>query len=156
MTPAVKALERAGVTFEVLRYKHDSGADSYGLEAAEKLDLSPSQVFKTLIAQLDRGGLAMGLVPVNERLDLKALSAALGARGAVMADPKEAQRATGYLVGGISPLGQKRRLSSVIDDSASRFERIFVSAGRRGLELAVAPTDLVALLDARLAPLMRV
>lgn len=154
MTPAVEAAKAAGVPYEVVQYEHDPKAESYGLEAAEMLGIAPERVFKTLVAKVD-GRLAVGIVPVAARLDLKALATALGGRKAEMADPAEAQRATGYVVGGISPLGQKRRLATALDESAMAQETVYVSGGRRGLEIVLAPADLVRLTDATVAPLAR-
>ncbi|MBB3142722.1 Cys-tRNA(Pro) deacylase [Halomonas organivorans] len=155
MTPAVKALEKAGVAFETASYQHDPRRPAYGEEAAEALGLPAETVFKTLLAKLDDGRLAMAIVPVPTQLDLKALARAAGARKARMADPIEAERATGYVVGGISPLGQKKRLPAFIDASAEALTRFHVSGGRRGLELALAPADLADLLSASFAPLAR-
>lgn len=155
MTPAVKVLERDGADFELRDYEHDPRAPAYGEEAARALGLDPDSVFKTLVARLDDGRLAVGIVPVSGQLDLKALARAAGARRATMADPAEAERATGYVLGGISPLGQKKRLATFLDASAETFERIHVSAGRRGLEIGLAPADLIRLSQARLAPLAR-
>lgn len=151
MTPAVEAARRAGIEFTLAEYEHDPAAESYGLEAAEALGVSGDQVFKTLVADVGGNNLSVGLVPVTRSLDLKALAAAMGARKAVMADAAAAQRATGYVIGGISPLGQKRRLPLLLDESAEAFERIYVSAGRRGLEIALAPADLLSLTGGRLA-----
>ena len=155
MTPAVKLLERDGAYFELRDYAHDPRAPAYGEEAARALGLDPDRVFKTLVARLDDGRLAVGIVPVSGQLDLKALARAAGARRATMAEPAEAERATGYVLGGISPLGQKKRLATFLDASAEAFERIHVSAGRRGLEIGLAPVDLIRLSRARLAPLAR-
>jgi len=155
MTPAVKALERDGADFELHNYEHDPRASAYGEEAARVLGLDPGSVFKTLVARLDDGRLAVGIVPVSGQLDLKALARTAGARRATMAEPAEAERATGYVLGGISPLGQKKRLATFLDASAKAFEQIHVSAGRRGLEIALAPADLIRLTQARLAPLAR-
>ncbi len=154
MTPAVEAAKAAGVPYEVVQYEHDPKAESYGLEAAEILGVAPERVFKTLVAKVD-GRLAVGIVPVAARLDLKALADAVGGRKAEMADPAEAQRATGYVVGGISPLGQKRRLPTAIDASAMEQETVYVSGGRRGLEIVLVPADLVRLTDAKVAPIAR-
>lgn len=154
MTPAVEAAKAAGVAFELLSYEHDPRAVAYGMEAAEVLGLAPGSVFKTLVAKVD-GRLVVGVVPVASHLDLKALAAAVGGRKAEMAPPAEAERATGYVVGGISPLGQKRRLPAVIDESVLALPVIHVSAGRRGLEIALAPTDLVRLSGAAVAPIAR-
>jgi Cys-tRNA(Pro)/Cys-tRNA(Cys) deacylase len=155
VTPAVVAAKRAGIAFRLLDYAHDPAATSYGLEAASALGLDPASVFKTLVAERDGGGLVVALVPVGCMLDLKALAAALGAKRVAMADPTAAERATGYVVGGISPLGQKKRLPMVIDESVLALETVHVSAGRRGLEIALAPADLVRLCDATTAPIAR-
>ena len=154
MTPAVKAAEAAGVALKVHEYKHDPAAASYGGEAAEAMGVAPERVFKTLVASVD-GRLVVGVVPVVGQLDLKALAAAVGGKKAVMADPAEAERATGYVVGGISPLGQKRRLPCVLDASAQSFETVFVSAGRRGVEIELAPSDLASLLGSNVAAISR-
>ena len=148
MTPAVQAAKRAKVRFELHEYEHDPSHPSYGEEAAEALGVAPERVFKTLVARLSGGGLAVGVVPVAAKLDLKAFAAALGAKKAAMAEPAEAERATGYVTGGISPLGQKKRLPFAIDESVLAFETVFVSAGRRGLEIELAPADLVRLASA--------
>ncbi len=155
MTPAVEALNAAGVPFELAEYAHDPKAPAYGLEAAEKLGVAPERVFKTMIAKVDGNRLAVGIVPVAEQLDLKALAAALGGRRAEMADPAEAQRVTGYMVGGISPLGQRRRLDTALDASALDHATVYVSGGRRGLDLALAPADLARLTAATVAPIAR-
>ena len=151
-TPAVAALERAGVPFTQHPYEHDPRHPSYGLEAAEALGLDPQQVLKTLLAQVgDR--LAVAVLPVSASLDLKALAAALGAKRASLARPQDAERATGYVVGGISPLGQRTRLATVVDESAARLDVVYVSGGRRGLDVGLAPADLVRLTGAKLAPI---
>ena len=146
-TPATVALTRAGIAFTLHSYEHDPRAASYGLEAAAALGVPPERVFKTLLADLD-GSLVVGIVPVDGQLDLKALARALGGSKAVMADPSVAERVTGYVVGGISPLGQKRRARTVLDESALAHSTVFVSAGRRGLDLEIAPADLVRALEA--------
>lgn len=146
-TPATVALARAGVGFTLHAYDHDPRAASYGMEAAASLGVMPERVFKTLLAEVD-GRLVVGIVPVDGQLDLKALARAVGGSKAVMADPTVAERATGYVVGGISPLGQKRPSPTVVDESALSHESIFVSAGRRGLDLEIAPADLVRVLEA--------
>lgn len=150
-TPATTALTRAGVAFRVLAYAHDPSAKSYGQEAAQALSLDPDRVFKTLVVTVD-GQVAVAVVPVSGQLDLKRMAAALGGRRAEMADVGIAQRATGYVVGGISPLGQRRRSPTVVDESALAFPTIYVSAGRRGLDLEVAPADLVRLTDGQVSP----
>lgn len=159
-TPATVALDRAGVAYRLLRYEHDPRSESFGLEAAQALGVAPDRVFKTLVASLDAGRasrptLAVGIVPVSTSLDLKAMARALGAAKAVMADVVVAERATGYVVGGISPVGQKRGLPTVLDHTALDHEKILVSAGRRGLELEVAPADLVAITGATVAEVGR-
>ena len=154
MTPAVVALQRAKVAFAVREYEHDPAAQSYGMEAAEKLGLDPAAVFKTLVASVD-GKLTVAIVPVARSLDLKALASAAGGKRAAMADIGEAERATGYVAGGISPLGQRKRLPTVIDESAMGLERMYVSGGRRGLDIELAPADLRALTQARVAPIAR-
>lgn len=153
-TPATVALTRAGLPFTLHEYAHDPRAASYGLEAAEALGLDPERVFKTLMANVD-GRLAVGIVPVSGQLDLKALARALGGSRAAMADVSAAERATGYVAGGISPVGQKRAHPTVLDETASGFDTIYVSGGRRGLDLGIAPADLVAVTDAILAPISR-
>ncbi|MDM3884929.1 Cys-tRNA(Pro) deacylase [Pseudomonas sp. BCRC 81390] len=138
MTPALDLLKKHRAEHRVHSYEHDPKSASYGLEAAEKLGLDPQQVFKTLLASSEKGELLVAVVPVVGTLDLKALAHAAGVKKCEMADPAVAQRATGYLVGGISPLGQKKRLRTFIDDSAQQFATIHVSAGRRGLEVELA------------------
>jgi Cys-tRNA(Pro)/Cys-tRNA(Cys) deacylase len=138
------------VPFIVHTYKHDPKHESYGLEAAERLNLNPATVFKTLVALLD-GKLAVAIVPVERQLDLKALAAALRAKKAQMAPVPDAERATGYVAGGISPLGQRKQLPTVIDESALEHERIHVSGGRRGLEVELSPHDLQRLTRATTA-----
>lgn len=153
-TPATVALTRAGVPFTAHTYDHDPAATSYGLEAAEALGLEPTTVFKTLLADVD-GDLVVGIVPVTGQLDLKALAAAVGGKKAQMADPAVAERVTGYVVGGISPIGQKRRLRTVLDASADAHATVFVSGGRRGLDLGLAPDDLARVTEATRAPIAR-
>jgi Cys-tRNA(Pro)/Cys-tRNA(Cys) deacylase len=153
-TPATVALSKAGVEFSLHPYEHAAGAPSYGGEAADALGLSHDEVFKTLVARVD-GALVTAVVPVGGRLDLKALASALGGKKAVMAEPADAERATGYVVGGISPLGQRTRLPAVVDQSVSALDAVYVSAGRRGLQLRLAPDDLLRVTGARTAPLRR-
>lgn len=141
-TPATVALTRAGVDFTTHEYDHDPRAASYGLEAAEALGLDPACVLKTLMANVD-GRLTVGIVPVSGQLDLKALARAVGGSKAAMADVAAAERATGYVAGGISPVGQKRAHPTVLDESALGFDVVYVSGGRRGLDLGIAPRDLV-------------
>lgn len=149
-TPATALLAKQKVAHHLHAYDHDPRAESYGLEAVEALGLDRARVFKTLVAEVD-GRLVVGVVPVTGQLDLKALAAAAGGKKAKMADPAAAQRATGYVLGGISPLGHRSRLPVVIDASASTFETVFCSAGRRGLEVEVAPGDLIRLTGAVVA-----
>jgi Cys-tRNA(Pro)/Cys-tRNA(Cys) deacylase len=153
-TPATTALTRDRITFTVHTYDHDPSAPSYGLEAADALGLDPAQVLKTLCAGVD-GELVVAVVPVAGQLDLKALAAACGGKRATMADPATAERATGYVVGGISPVGQRRRLRTVLDESALSHEKVYVSGGRRGLDLGLAPADLVRATGASTARISR-
>ncbi|MEU2163536.1 Cys-tRNA(Pro) deacylase [Streptomyces chengbuensis] len=154
-TPATVALTAAGTTFTVHAYEHDPASPSYGEEAARALGVAPERVFKTLVADVD-GELTVAVVPVAGQLDLKALATAVGGKRASMADPAAAERTTGYVRGGISPLGQRKRLRTVLDSSASAYPTICVSAGRRGLEVELSPTDLASLTHAVLAPIGRV
>ncbi|CAM5568750.1 Cys-tRNA(Pro) deacylase [Streptomyces pilosus] len=154
-TPATVALTAAGVPFTVHSYDHDPSHPSYGEEAVEAMGVAPERVFKTLVADVD-GALTVAVVPVAGQLDLKALASAAGGKRAAMADPALAERTTGYVRGGISPLGQRKRLPTVLDESATRHETICVSAGRRGLEVELSPADLTGLTSAVLAPIGRV
>jgi Cys-tRNA(Pro)/Cys-tRNA(Cys) deacylase len=155
MTPAIRAAERAGIPFRTYQYEHDSASDSYGEEALRALDLEPERVFKTLLAKLDGRVLVVALVPARASLNLKALASVCGAKRAVMASPAEAERATGYVVGGISPLGQRQRLRTIVDESALGVDTVYVSGGRRGLELALRPADLVGLTGASAGAIAR-
>lgn len=153
-TPATVALDRARITYELRAYEHDPRAESYGMEAAEALGVPAAQVFKTLLVDGD-DGLAVGIVPVDAQLDLKAVAAALGVKKVRMADPAAAERSTGYVVGGISPIGQKKALPTVLDASALDHGTVLVSGGRRGLDLELAPADLVSVTRARTAQIAR-
>ncbi|GAA2961281.1 Cys-tRNA(Pro) deacylase [Streptomyces enissocaesilis] len=153
-TPATVALTAAGTAYTLHAYAHDPAAPSYGEEAAQAMGVSADRVFKTLVADID-GTLTVAVVPVAGSLDLKALAAAVGGKRAAMADPAAAERTTGYVRGGISPLGQRKRLRTVLDASASSYETVCVSAGRRGLEVELSPADLAALTDAVIAPIGR-
>jgi len=153
-TPATVALTRAGIGYTLHPYEHDPRAASYGLEAAEALGVEPARVFKTLLATLD-GRLVVGIVPVAGQLDLKALAAALGGSKAQMAEVAAAERATGYVAGGISPVGQRRAHPTVLDASALDHPTIFVSGGRRGLDVELAPADLARFTAAVTAPIAR-
>ncbi|NKQ59155.1 Cys-tRNA(Pro) deacylase [Amycolatopsis sp. K13G38] len=151
-TPATALLAKRKTVHELHTYDHDPKHESYGTEAAEALGVEPARVFKTLVADVD-GKLTVGVVPVTGQLDLKALAAAAGGKRARMADAGAAQRATGYVLGGISPLGQRSRLPVVIDSSVRDFQTVFCSGGRRGLELELAPADLIELTSATVAPI---
>lgn len=151
-TPATAALAAAGVPFVLHPYIHDPAAASYGAEAAEALGIDPEKVFKTLMVEVE-GRLAVGVVPVSGNLDLKAFAAALGAKKASMADPAAAERRTGYVLGGISPLGQRQSSPTVIDGSALALETMLVSGGKRGLDIEVAPADLLRLTGGITAPI---
>ncbi len=155
MTPAIDLLKKQRAEHRVHSYQHDPKAASYGLEAAEKLGLEPARVFKTLLAATEKGELLVAVVPVAGSLDLKALASAAGAKKAEMADPQAAQRSTGYLLGGISPLGQKKRLRTFIDQSAGQWPSIYVSAGRRGLEVELSANVLAELTAGQFAELAR-
>ncbi len=155
MTPAIDLLKKQRAEHRVHSYQHDPKAPSYGLEAAEKLGLEPARVFKTLLAATEKGELLVAVVPVAGSLDLKALASAAGAKKAEMADPQAAQRSTGYLLGGISPLGQKKRLRTFIDQSAGQWPSIYVSAGRRGLEVELSANVLAELTAGQFAELAR-
>ncbi|MBW8730970.1 MAG: Cys-tRNA(Pro) deacylase [Terrabacter sp.] len=153
-TPATVVLDRAGVAYSRHPYEHDPAAASYGLEAAAALGVEPSCVFKTLL--VDTGTtLAVGVVPVDGQLDLKAVAAALGVKSVTMADPAAAERSTGYVVGGISPVGQKRALPTVLDETAYGFGTVYVSGGRRGFDIGLSPEDLASVTRARRARIGR-
>ena len=148
-TPATRAARAAGIAFTVHEYRHDPRADSYALEAATALGLDPARVLKTLVVDAD-GDLVVCVVPAGDQLDLKAAG-----KRAAMAETRRAEKVTGYVAGGISPLGQRRALRTLVDDSALEHGTVFVSAGRRGLEIELAPRDLVALTSAEVRPLRR-
>ena len=148
MTPAIQILKKTGTAFEAHEYHHDPRTDSYGLEAAAALGVPLEQVFKTLVTKLDTKELLVAILPVHKSLDLKALAAAAGVKKADLADVTEAERTTGYVKGGISPLGQRKKLRTIIDENAITLERMFVNGGRRGLDIALHPTDLVRLCNA--------
>jgi Cys-tRNA(Pro)/Cys-tRNA(Cys) deacylase len=153
-TPATVALTAAGIPFTAHPYHHDPAASSFGLEAADALGVEPERVFKTLLADTDLG-LVVGVVPVTGMLDLKALAAAVGAKRATMADPVVAERRTGYVVGGISPVGQKTAHVTVVDETAQLFDTVFVSGGKRGLDIELTPDDLVRATGATFAPVAK-
>jgi len=147
MTPAINLLKKKKTRHEVHEYQHDASHPSYGLEAAEKMGVPAEQVFKTLVAEIDKARLVVAIVPVTHTLNLKRLAKAAGGKKAAMADAALVERTTGYVLGGVSPLGQKKQLPTFLDSSASQFDAIFVSAGRRGLEVSLAPDTLLALLN---------
>lgn len=161
-TPATVALTRAGIAFTLRAYAHDPSAASYGLEAAAALGVEPERVLKTLLVSVDpatgsggSGRLVVGIVPVSGQLDLKAIAAVAGGKRAEMADPAVAERTTGYVVGGISPVGQRKALPTALDSSALAFDTVLVSGGRRGLDLELSPHDLVRVTGATVAPIAR-
>jgi Cys-tRNA(Pro)/Cys-tRNA(Cys) deacylase len=153
MTPAIRAARSAKIPVELLEY--EAGHEAYGLQAAAALGLSPDHVFKTLLVKLDGRQLAVALVPVSRELDLKALAELAGAKRAAMADPQEAERSSGYVVGGISPLGQKRRLDTYLDSSLAALPKVYVSGGRRGLQIGLSPDDLVRACGGRTGAIAR-
>lgn len=153
MTPAIKTAEKAKIDFSVHQYEHDSSVASFGLEASEKLGVSAATVFKTLVASLDNGELVVAIIPVDRKLNLKAVAKASKAKKAKMAEPLDVERSTGYVLGGVSPLGQKKRLKTLLDDSAKTQSTIYVSAGRRGLEIELQPSDLLSLTNGQFVPL---
>lgn len=153
VTPACLALDALGIAYELHPYTHDPAASSYGDEAAEALGVEPDQVFKTLMAELDTGELVVAVLPVTTTLDLKRLAATLGTKKAAMANVAKAERSSGYVAGGISPFGQRTQRRTAIDEWATVNEQIYISGGRRGLDLSLAPVDLIAALDAVVAPI---
>lgn len=153
MTPGIDIAKRAGISHRVHEYSHDPGAQSYGLEAAEKMGVAAQRVFKTLVVALDTKALAVAVLPVSAMLNMKRIARAAAAKKVTMAVAADVKRSTGYVLGGVSPLGQKKRLPTFIDDSARRYHSIFVSAGRRGLEIELSPADLAALTNADFATL---
>ncbi|WP_338148251.1 Cys-tRNA(Pro) deacylase [Neoroseomonas eburnea] len=153
VTPAIRAVAAAAIRHRVLEYDYDPSAEAIGLQAAEALGIDPARVFKTLVVALDTGELVCVAIPSDARLSLKALAAAAGAKRAEMAQPAKAERATGYVVGGISPFGQRRRLRTFIDESALGHAEILLNGGRRGLQIGLAPDDAVAALGAAALPL---
>lgn len=145
MTPGINVAKKARVPHRIHEYDHDPNSESYGTEAAEKTGANPARVFKTLVASVDNRELVVGVLPVTAMLSMKLIARAAGGKKATMADKQEVQRATGYVLGGVSPLGQKRRLRTFIDQSARNFDTIYVSAGRRGMEIELAAEDLANL-----------
>jgi len=147
MTPAIKVAEKHNITFQVHQYKHDKKNESYGLEAAEKMNVDPHQVFKTLVVEVDKQ-LVVAILPVTKQLNLKAVASALKGKKAQMANKNDVLRSSGYVLGGVSPLGQKKQLPTVIDESANAFSDIYVSAGKRGLEIQLNAEDLASIVSA--------
>ncbi len=155
MTPAIQLARKQRIEHRIHQYEHDANHASYGLEAAEKLNIDPARVFKTLVVRLDSGKLAVAVLPVSHQLNMKLVAQASGAKRAEMAPAADVQRATGYVLGGVSPLGQKKNLPTTIDASAQDLATLFVSAGRRGVEIELKPTDLQQLTRASFAELCR-
>jgi Cys-tRNA(Pro)/Cys-tRNA(Cys) deacylase len=151
MTPAINAAKKKKIGYKIHQYTHDPAHESYGKEAAEKLGIEEERVYKTLVVQLENGNLTVAVVPVSSMLSMKQIAKTVGAKKAAMADKELVEKTTGYVVGGVSPLGQKKRLVTIIDSSAEDFPTIFVSAGRRGLEIELSPADLAALTSAAFA-----
>lgn len=155
MTPAVAKAKKAKVAFSLHEYDHDPKVRAYGREAAEKLGVSPDRIFKTLVVAVGKQDLAVAVVPVAGTLDLKSVARAFGVKKVAMADKGAAEKATGYLTGGVSPIGQKKALPVIIDASARDLEKIYVSAGRRGLQISLSPRDLAVLTRAGFHPIAR-
>jgi Cys-tRNA(Pro)/Cys-tRNA(Cys) deacylase len=151
MTPAINLARKAGIKHLIHEYSHDPAHTSYGLEAAEKMGVEPARVFKTLIVATDTRELLVGIVPVTAQLNMKQIAKAAGAKKAAMAAAADVQRSSGYVLGGVSPLGQKKALRTFVDDSAQCFDTVFVSAGRRGLEIELSAADLAMLTRGTLA-----
>ena len=148
MTPAINSAKRAKIKFDIHEYQHNPAAESYGMEAATELGVDPGRVFKTLVVALDNRDLAVAVLPVSTQLDLKRFARAVGSKKVAMAERKAVERTTGYVLGGVSPVGQRKKLRTLIDISALQFNTIYVSAGRRGLEIELSPSDLRSLTDA--------
>jgi len=151
MTPAINAAKKHKVIYQVHEYNHDATSESYGDEAAQKLDISTSRVFKTLVVSIDNKALVVAVIPVSMMLSMKLIAKAYAGKKATMALKNDVERSTGYVLGGVSPLGQRKSLSTFIDCSAKQFDTIFVSAGKRGLEIELSPQDLTQLTQAELA-----
>lgn len=155
MTPAINAAKKAKITYTIHEYAHDPSSESYGTEAANKLGIPEEMVFKTLVVKYGTKELAVGVVPVSTMLNMKLFAKAIGAKKASMAEASDVERATGYVLGGVSPLGQKKKLKTIIDSSANKYPTIFVSAGRRGLDIELKPQDLEKLTNGKLAEICK-
>ncbi len=155
MTPAINAVKKKKITYKIHQYTHDPAHASYGREAVEQLGIAEEKVYKTLVVEIDKGSLIVAVVPVSSMLSMKQLAKTAGAKKAVMADKDLVEKTTGYVLGGVSPLGQKKRLLTVIDSSAKDLPTIFVSAGRRGLEIELSPNDLASLTSATFAEILQ-
>lgn len=153
MTPGINVAKHNNIQFQLHEYTHDESSESYGLEAAEKMAVPAERVFKTLVVSLDSRALAVAIIPVSSTLSMKFIAKAAGAKKAVMAEQAIVERSTGYVLGGVSPLGQKKRLKTIIDASAQSYLTIYVSAGRRGLEIELSPVDLQTLTAAKFVDL---
>jgi Cys-tRNA(Pro)/Cys-tRNA(Cys) deacylase len=153
MTPAINAAKKNKISYHVHEYSHDASSESYGDEAAQKLGISSERVFKTLVVSIDNKALVVAIIPVSSMLSMKLIAKAYGGKKAIMALKTDVERSTGYVLGGVSPLGQKKRLNTFIDSSALQFTTVFVSAGKRGLEIELSPQDLQQLTQAKLAEL---
>ncbi len=153
MTPAINAAKKNKISYQVHEYLHDAASESYGDEAAQKLGVSSERVFKTLVVSVDNKTLIVAIIPVSSMLSMKLIAKAYGGKKAIMALKTDVERSTGYVLGGVSPLGQKKRLRTFIDSSAVQFTTVFVSAGKRGLEIELSPQDLKQLTQAKLAEL---
>ncbi|WP_435237572.1 Cys-tRNA(Pro) deacylase [Psychromonas sp. PT13] len=151
MTPAVQVLKKKKKPYKIHEYGHDANNSHYGLEAAEKLSVAPECVFKTLVVSLNDGHLAVAIIPVSSMLSMKNMAKCAGAKKSEMATPKDVERSTGYVLGGVSPLGQKKRLKTIIDASAQDYQTIYVSAGRRGMDIELSPDDLCLLVNGHFA-----
>jgi Cys-tRNA(Pro)/Cys-tRNA(Cys) deacylase len=151
MTPAVKQLKKLSVPYNLHQYQHDTDCKSFGLEAVEKLQVSPNSVFKTLVVDVDNRYLAVAVIPVKEKLSLKKLAKILQSKKVKMADENKVENSTGYILGGVSPLGQKKRLITILDQSAESLDSLFISGGKRGLEIELSPQNLVIALQASYA-----
>ena len=151
MTPGIQEAKKYKISYSIHEYSHDESSESYGLEAADKMGVSQNVVFKTLVLTLDNKELVVGIIPVSSKLSLKLIAKALGAKKAAMADKLTVERSTGYILGGVSPIGQKKRLKTIIDSSVNNYSTIYVSAGRRGLEIELSPVDLTKLTNGKIA-----